>query len=417
MLQILHLKNVGPAPEMYLHFGLRLNIITGDNGLGKSFILDVVWWALTGTLDSVRPLPDVNKTPEIMWKSWHSSDENYTSFTNKVIFNFTEQEWNPVGTNYRNIDFLIIHSKIDGQYAVLDCMRHEPFSSGFIFNSQQIWHGLTQNNNIVCRGLVHDWVNWQKEDNDLFKQLQTALEVISSSSDERLTSGELTEIVSVDGNVPIPMPTLKMPYGQEIPITLASAGIKRVISLAYMLVWAWKEHLNAAKLMGNKPTKSIVLLFDELEEHLHPRWQHVILKSILEVAKSILGTIDVNVQIIATTHSPFVMQSLETVFDAEKDAWFDLDFDTTKKEVVLEKREYFKRGSLNNWVTSEAFDLPSSYTREAKQVMDEVSDALKSDLTLEQAKVLNDKLLGVLGDIDIFWSRWNMALEQRGLVL
>jgi DNA repair exonuclease SbcCD ATPase subunit len=54
MLQILHLKNVGPAPEMYLHFGLRLNIITGDNGLGKSFILDVVWWALTGTLDSVR---------------------------------------------------------------------------------------------------------------------------------------------------------------------------------------------------------------------------------------------------------------------------------------------------------------------------------------------------------------------------
>ncbi len=54
---------------MFLHFGLRLNIITGDNSLGKSFILDVVWWALTGTLDSVRPLPDVNKTPEIMWTS------------------------------------------------------------------------------------------------------------------------------------------------------------------------------------------------------------------------------------------------------------------------------------------------------------------------------------------------------------
>ncbi len=294
-------------------------------------------------------------------------------------------------------------------------MRHEPFSSGFIFNSQQIWHGLTQNNNIICQGLIHDWVNWQNEDNNLFKQLQTALEIISSSSDEKLELGELTEIINVDGN--IPMPTLKMPYGQEIPITLASAGIKRVISLAYMLIWAWKEHLNAAKLKGHKPTKSIVLLFDELEEHLHPRWQRVILRSILEVAKSIMGTIDVNVQIIATTHSPFVMQSLETIFDAEKDAWFDLDFDTTKKEVVLEKREYFKRGSLNNWVTSEAFDLPSSYTPEAKQVMDEVSNALKTDLSLEQARTLNDKLLVVLGDIDIFWSRWNMALEQRGLVL
>ena len=25
----------------------RLNVITGDNGLGKSFLLDVIWWALT----------------------------------------------------------------------------------------------------------------------------------------------------------------------------------------------------------------------------------------------------------------------------------------------------------------------------------------------------------------------------------
>ena len=47
MLQQLHLKNVGPSPEMDLHFGERLNLITGNNGLGKSFLLDVAWWALT----------------------------------------------------------------------------------------------------------------------------------------------------------------------------------------------------------------------------------------------------------------------------------------------------------------------------------------------------------------------------------
>ena len=38
-------------------------------------------------------------------------------------------------------------------------------------------------------------------------------------------------------------------------------------------------------------------------------------------------------------------------------------------------------------------------------------------LSLEQAKVLNDKLLHVLGDIDTFWLRWHGALERRGLVL
>lgn len=47
MLHSLHLKNVGPAPEMRLDLAQRLNLITGDNGLGKSFLLDVAWWALT----------------------------------------------------------------------------------------------------------------------------------------------------------------------------------------------------------------------------------------------------------------------------------------------------------------------------------------------------------------------------------
>ena len=48
MIKRLKLDNVGPAPEMELDFARRLNLVTGDNGLGKSFLLDVVWWALTG---------------------------------------------------------------------------------------------------------------------------------------------------------------------------------------------------------------------------------------------------------------------------------------------------------------------------------------------------------------------------------
>ena len=47
MIESLRLRNVGPAPEMEMTFAPRLNLITGDNGLGKSFLLDVIWWALT----------------------------------------------------------------------------------------------------------------------------------------------------------------------------------------------------------------------------------------------------------------------------------------------------------------------------------------------------------------------------------
>src|SRR5579871_1920439 len=49
MLRYLRMEGVGPAPEMGLDIAPRLNLLTGDNGLGKTFILDVAWWALTRT--------------------------------------------------------------------------------------------------------------------------------------------------------------------------------------------------------------------------------------------------------------------------------------------------------------------------------------------------------------------------------
>lgn len=47
MLERLKLENVGPSSAMTLELAPRLNLITGDNGLGKSFLLDIAWWALT----------------------------------------------------------------------------------------------------------------------------------------------------------------------------------------------------------------------------------------------------------------------------------------------------------------------------------------------------------------------------------
>ena len=47
MITHLGISNVGPARSMSLNFGPRLNLFTGDNGLGKSFLLDIIWWAMT----------------------------------------------------------------------------------------------------------------------------------------------------------------------------------------------------------------------------------------------------------------------------------------------------------------------------------------------------------------------------------
>ena len=41
MLKYLRLKNVGLSPDVRVDWAGRLNLIAGDNGLGKSFLLDL----------------------------------------------------------------------------------------------------------------------------------------------------------------------------------------------------------------------------------------------------------------------------------------------------------------------------------------------------------------------------------------
>src|SRR5687767_1335534 len=70
MLESLHLKNVGPAPEMKMELAPRLNLITGDNGLGKTLLLDSAWWALTRTWPATwggRGLVPASADAEIDW--------------------------------------------------------------------------------------------------------------------------------------------------------------------------------------------------------------------------------------------------------------------------------------------------------------------------------------------------------------
>jgi hypothetical protein len=46
-LKLLDLLEVGPGKHFRYEPAERLNIITGDNSLGKTFLLETIWWALT----------------------------------------------------------------------------------------------------------------------------------------------------------------------------------------------------------------------------------------------------------------------------------------------------------------------------------------------------------------------------------
>lgn len=427
---IKHLKmiNVGPAPSMELEFAERLNLLTGDNGLGKSFLLDIAWWALTRRWPAEvnKQLPaglmarptEIGKaviefsltaqTRPISYKS--TFDRQAQAWTGKA-----GRPWNPG---------LVLYAQVDGSFAVWDPARNYWRKKGnvdvqdrppaYVFNSREVWDGLRdEERGLLCNGLIADWAGWQKEKGNAFKSLCAVLHALTPSDQEKIEPGSLTRIGLDD---PRDIPTLKMPYGQSVPVLHASAGIRRIIALAYLLVWSWEEHKKACKIITQTTASQIVLLIDEIEAHLHPKWQRKIINSLLNVIKSL--TRKANIQIITATHSPLVMASVEPFFDQTKDAWFDLDFaiaDGGQSQVVLSQRPFIRRGDVSNWLTSEAFDMPSARSLESERVLQEAALAMSDEkFGAKQAKELDAKLRMILGDTDPSWMRWRFVAEKKG---
>lgn len=421
MLNYLKLVNTGPAPVMEFEPMFRTNLITGDNGLGKSFLLDTAWWALTRTWIHGQARPtDPARPAEIAFEF----DSRVKKLEYASKFERSLQAW--IGKAGRPANpGLVIYAQIDGGFSVWDPARNYWRKKGnvdvqdrppaFLFQPDDVWNGIELKTETgapkwLCEGLLRDWAAWQREGNRSFKQLSAVLKGLSSDPQEILAPGELTSLDLDDSRL---IPTLKMPYGQDVPIVHASAGVKRIVALAYLLVWTWQEHRRASKLLGQEPARQIIFLVDEIESHLHPKWQRRIVPALLKVMQELTGEHDIPVQLLAVTHAPLVLASLEPYFDPEQDAVWELNLKDSS--VTLEKSIWERKGEADNWLTSSVFELKYPRSFEAEQVLLEVEKFLEGNgQDKVAARKLNAKLQGVLSDIDPYWIRWRYLGEKQG---
>ncbi len=188
------------------------------------------------------------------------------------------------------------------------------------------------------------------------------------------------------------------PTAWTIPVLHASAGIRRVLALSYLLVWSWQEHHRASEQLDQPSTRQVIFLIDEIEAHLHPRWQRQIVKPLLDIVES-LADHAAEVQIIAATHSPLVPASMEPLFDPERDAWFDLDLahDETPPRVVLQRRPFIRRGDAASWLTSDAFDLKEARSLEAEEAIQQALALLRGERPRDEASRIDAALRATLG--------------------
>lgn len=429
MLKHLKLKNIGPADSIELDFAERLNLITGDNGLGKSFLLDIAWWAMTRKWPAeINPKLTTGNKALPRGAGDATIDFSFTGKTRpeQYVSNFLRPQQSWTGRQGRPANpGLVFYAMADGSFAVWDPARNywinqdgvdvQDRAPAYVFSPAQAWDGLPgKEGRRLCNGLIQDWAGWQKENGAAFKNLCAVLEVLSPSPQEKIAPGELTRISLDDVR---DMPTIKMPYGNDVPVAHASSGMRRIIVLAYFLVWCWEEHQKAALLLGAPTSNQVVFLIDEVESHLHPKWQRRIVPALLNVMQSLIA--GATVQMLAVTHSPLIMASVEPRFDASQDAWFDLDLvqaeEPGTQTVAFKKRDFVRLGEVSRWLMSDAFDLDSARSLEAEEVLKQAADIL-SEAVIDhvRAKDLDSKLRTLLGDTDPFWIRWRYVGEKQG---
>lgn len=408
MLKWIELEGVGPAPRLRIDLAERLSVLTGDNGLGKTFLLDVAWWALTCQWPGRPgwPRPDAEQ-PTIRY-----SFRGHEHTIHPTVFLRDTEVWQDRSVSGAG-EGLALYARVDGGFCTWDAFRnrddgglYRPPRPGYRpsvhFDDQQVWNGLEVDGRRRCEGLIRDWVSWQRGKMPEFEQLRTVLRTLSTE-EEPLTPAEPQRVSLDDG---FDTPCIATRYG-VVPLTHASAAVRRIVGLAYLLVWAWREHCIAAKLLRRQPVRKILLLVDEPETHLHPKWQRLILPALLAAVKKLLASESVDLQILTATHSPLVLASLEPHFDVQVDKLLHLGLKDSA--AYVEEVAWAKQGDVVNWLVSESFGLQQGRSLQAEQAIEAAEAFLRGEpvsLALSTRAAIHERLVSALASHDDFWPRW-----------
>jgi predicted ATP-binding protein involved in virulence len=160
--------------------------------------------------------------------------------------------------------------------------------------------------------------------------------------------------------------------------------------------------------LGKKPEDRFVVLFDEPETHLHPRWQRAILPSVLTAIDTLRGKAGRAPQMLVATHSPLVTASLEPYFDAGKDDLIHLSL--RDGQVAIDQGGWATQGDASSWLVSETFGLEQARSVEAERAIEAAEAFMRGDKPfpagLDTQAAIHSQLRKLLSAGDEFWPRW-----------
>jgi hypothetical protein len=375
VLKHVHLENIGPFESLDLDLTTSWNILLGDNGVGKTVVLKAIAAALCGKDTETGPVERLLRAgtdsglirlkaqEEYTVKLQRGSDGKVTItptslspmvYENALVLGFPALRaisWDrPKGPDPKR------KASVPASAAdLLPLLRGEPDSR--ISDIKQWLINL-------------DWRSAQ--DARAGRQLQRFFEALQT-----LTQGLRIKLVAIDresGSIIIETDSGK------VPLETISQGTSSILCWIGTLI----ERLSEAR----RGDETALVLIDEIDAHMHPKWQQVFVDAFRSEFK--------NVQLIATTHSPFIVGNMNIAV-GESEAAEAVDqvvvFVRDQQGVLSQMRwnQRLKGLRIDQIVTLPVFGLDSSRdneTADALKTYNELSLKDEEELTPEeQAKL------------------------------
>jgi len=380
----LEIKNIGPFRHEIVNFISQEDsedtppviIITGENGTGKSIILDAIRTLFAGLFGKIER--DINS-------SLYFSIRAEISLNGNKLTNIKTQNKSKDG-HFVNDDIDISKlfvSSLESKYAkdfVFDYWTSKLSQDKFnISNIQNIEHekylddvlyGIHKNIDVTKIITYLDYLKGSKDssESEIGQRLYSILEEIINIA---INHGELSHISRINLT-----PIIKI-RDREISLDKLSSGnlylIQRLINLVKQVYSICL--INQIPIKDYKEIKG-VLLIDEAENHLHPKWQKIFLTNILKLFPKL--------QIIVTTHSPFIVSSIENsrVYVCK---------DNIDHSTISEETDFYINSPIEEILSSPLFST-SNFNVEITELLKERKTAITSKDKIKEEEI-EEKLL------------------------
>ncbi|MCG0050223.1 AAA family ATPase [Priestia aryabhattai] len=355
MLRIDHISihGINGIERLDLSLNKGFNFICGKNGIGKTTILNCIASSFN------RVSQEVRKNVRSEEGKWYITGEINDNPRFYEYFNVDENtQYTRTGRpRYKNA----IKSKEIINFSISRTAYSTP-----IYTPKSITQSLTESDRLQ-NWMYDNYFDVAHMSSKRLKNLLIAQECFYLLNPETRFSKVFRRELKTDENEYKGGPKadiyVETPTG-EIPFNYLSSGYRACLSILLGII----KQTEVTSALKDVHSFNGVILIDELDLHLHPAWQ----AKLIEILKWLVP----EAQIIATTHSPHIIQV------AKQNEIIALAYHNQKKNEIINQRFIDNEYGLQGWTVEEILQdimgMGDIYSEKCSEILASFDEALSS---------------------------------------